>query len=201
MASAIPEKTFSIDPSRLRLQLHKIYSNFVLHVDLPNQSEKDQAAFLAAQAAYGTAFREYLTELDKYLDRWEKRQKDLRDRGETSRHSGPPTVSHRYGRILHAVQAKLDIAAANAQKFAPVAGQWAQAVRRLRDEISSAQSDLKDLYGYDGGIATLAAIANDCPDAGTGWDELPLQSVCQFTKYPEHLAGMVVAAGEVRSSI
>lgn len=172
IASAIPDAEFSTDPSRLRLQLHQIYSNFVLDVDLPPQKEKDQAAFLAAQTAYNTAFKEYLTELDGYLDRWKKRVLDLRERGEPVDTLARLRFRTDMGGYFNLVQAKLDTAANNAQKFAPVANQWAQAVRRLRDEISSAQSDLRDLYGYEGGFSTLSAIANDCPDAGPGWDEL-----------------------------
>ena len=172
IASAIPEAEFSIDPSRLRLQLHKIYSNFVLDVDLPPQSEKDQKAFLEAQTAYGTAFDEYLDRLDKYLERWQKRVADLKSRGEPVDTQARLRFRTDMGGYFNLVQAKLDTAAKNAQKFAPVANQWAQAVRRLRDELANAQSDLRDLYGYDGGFATLTAITSDCPDAGTGWDEL-----------------------------
>jgi hypothetical protein len=51
IASAIPEAEFSIDPSRLRRSLHKIYSDIVLDVALPQQSEADQVAFLKAQTA------------------------------------------------------------------------------------------------------------------------------------------------------
>jgi hypothetical protein len=172
VASAIPEAQFSIDPSRLRLQLHKIYGNFVLDVDLPAQSKKDQAAFLAAQTAYSLAFDEYLDRLDKYLYRWHKRVEDLKVRGDPVDSQARLRFRTDMGGYFNLVQAKLDTAANNAQKFAPVANQWAQAVRRMRDEISNAQSDLRDLYGYDGGFATLTAIANDCPDTGVGWDEL-----------------------------
>ncbi len=172
VASAIPEAQFSIDPSRLRLQLHKIYSNFVLDVELPPQSEEDQAAFLAAQTAYSKAFDEYMDRLDKYLDRWQKRVADLKVRGEPVDSRARLRFRTDMGGYFNLVQAKLDTAANNAQKFAPVANQWAQAVRKLRDEISNAQADLRDLYSYDGGFATLTAIANDCPDAGAGWDEL-----------------------------
>ncbi len=61
----------------------------------------------------------------------------------------------------------------NAQQFAPVARQWVQALRRLNAAVSSAQSDVDTgLYVYEGGFATLSTISADCPDAGTGWDEI-----------------------------
>lgn len=172
IASAIPEAEFSIDPSRLRRSLHKIYSDIVLDVALPQQSEADQVAFLKAQTAYDAAFQEYLTVLDKYLERWDRRAKDLAQRGEPIDTLARLRFRTDMGGYFNLVQARLDTAANNVQKFAPVANQWVQAVRRLRDELASAQSDLRDIYGYDGGFATLNAISTDCTDSGEGWDEI-----------------------------
>lgn len=180
-AGALPEEQFSIDPSRLKLSLHQAYSRFVLDVDLPGQSSTQQKAFEDAKAKYGKAFDDYLARLDQYEARWEQRQLALLKSGEKVDTRARLDFRDDMEGFFSTVQGRLDTAADDVQKFAPVDNHWIQAIRALRDQIDSARSDIRGVYSYDGGEATLDAIKNDCVVGGQGWEVLGLSKSLDST--------------------
>lgn len=180
-AGAIPEETFSIDPSRLKLTLHQQYARFILDVDLPIQRPEERRQFEAALERYERAFDAYRARLKSYLEDWEVRKKDLTERGERITSKARLDFRQDNGGYFAAVQGKLDSASDDVQRFAPLDNHWRQAVRRLRDEIDNARSDLTDVYGYYGGEATLEAIKDDCNENGPGWEVLAFSKSVEAT--------------------
>jgi len=176
MAGAIPDEVFSIDPGRMKRRLHKIYSDYVLDVNLPDVPADQQAKFDAASKAYDDVLQLYWTRLDTYNSRWDKYAADLERRKEPVTARAKLRFRKQYGKDMLDVQNRLDTAARELQKYAPAASQYGKAVRAIREEIAGAQSDQVGTFDYDGGFATLKAIKDDCADDGKGWDEIALKS-------------------------
>ena len=176
IAGAIPPETFSIDPGRMKRRLHKIYSDYVLDVNLPNVPPEQQAKFDAASKAYDTILQDYWARLDIYNTRWIQRVADLERRKDPVTARAKLRFRKQYGRDMLDVQNRLDTAARALQAYAPAASQYGRAVRAIREEITGAQSDQVGTFDYDGGFATLDAIKNDCTDDGNGWDEIEFKS-------------------------
>lgn len=176
IASSVPDETFSIDPGRMKRRLHKIYSDYVLDVNLPDVPTDQQDKFNAASKAFDDAVQVYLGRLDRYNERWVKYVADLERRKEPVTARAKIRFRKQFGKDLFDVQNRLDTTARELQKYAPAASQYGKAVRAIREEIVGSQSDLIGTFDYDGGFATLDAIKNDCADDGAGWDEIELKS-------------------------
>jgi len=172
-AGAIPEETFTIDPSRTSRLLHQIYSSVVLDLDLPTGSDKQRKAFLNATATYKQAFTQYNTDLDKFLERWEKRKAELKDMGKPAddlallRFRGEQA-----GSLLDSRERVVD-ASRQVQKLRQVNDYWARAVERLTVEVTGSETRGRDVFTYEGGFAALQGIKNDCADdSDKGWERI-----------------------------
>lgn len=172
IASAIPEKDFVIDPSRQTRALHDIYASIVLDVDLPKQNENERQKFLAAEQKYDVAYGHYRDKVKDWNGLWKDYKQDLKDRNEPIDSLAMERFRGDNAGFFRGVQAELDDASREAQKFAPVAGLWARDVKKLRDEISNTDSVMRGIWTYEGSFATLKSIASDCVIDGPGWDTL-----------------------------
>jgi hypothetical protein len=174
-AGAIPENTYVLDPSRQSQMLHQVYASYVLDLELPTGTAEQRKAFLAASDGYAKAYGEYSDTLKTYLAAWDKRQAQLTAQGKPIDDLARLRFRGEEGDIFVAPRNHMKDAFLEVQKFAPVAQYWVSAVQRLNSEVAGAESQLRDLYTYEGGFATLSAISTkpDCnDDVVTGWTKI-----------------------------
>lgn len=182
-AGAIPEAEFSIDPSRLKLRLHDVYARAVLDVELPAQTDAQRQAFRKATDKWGEAFEVFRARRKEFMTEWEEHQKDLKARNEPITTAALLKFRNANSGFFTKVQGALDDAMTDVQKYAPVANHWVQAVRKLRNHVSDVQSIEVDTFDYQGGMATLKTIENDCTDGNPGgWDTLAFNSSINATE-------------------
>ena len=176
IASAIPDEAFSIDPSRMRKDLHKIYADFVLDAQLPEWTPDQQEKFAKASTKFDKAFTAYNKILDEYEARWDKRKRDLESRKEPIDSRARLRFRNQFGGGFVDVQNQLDAAMREMQSVAPAGNQFGDAVRNIRVSLQASKGDLVGLLDYDGGISTLRSIREDCQDEGPGWDQISFSS-------------------------
>lgn len=172
LAGAIPDEKFSIDPSRMKLFLHRAYSNYALDVDLPLQDPSQESDFHKAQTEYNTAYTSYLTKLDDYEARWDKRVTSLRARGAPVDAVARMRFRQDMRGFFQSTEGDLQSAQNRIQKFAPVNDGYARSVGNLRQMVSSIEAVDSSVWDYDGGFATLTAMGDDCSANGPGWDKI-----------------------------
>lgn len=176
IAGAIPAAEFSTDPSRIQLLLHRMYADYVLDIDLPQQTAEQQREYLAANDAYDRAYEAFMDRAERYNRRWEAYKAEESSAGRQITSQTRLRFREENSGFFTGVQGRLDIAAANLQRFAPVGSAYNQAIRRMRDAVADEQSVLRGIYPYDGGADTLRALS-DCDDNNpAGWDEIAFTS-------------------------
>jgi hypothetical protein len=174
-AGAIPEDTYTIDPSRTASLLHQVYAAMVLDLELPRGTDADRASFLAASKKYKAAFKNFNKDLAEYLKLWEKRKAELKENGQAADDLARLRFRTEQGGSLVDAQNQLKDAFLDVQHFAPVAQYWVNAVSRLNTEVTGAASIMNDIYTYEGGFATLKKLkeTEDCKDdSDRGWDKI-----------------------------
>lgn len=182
-ASAIPEPSFSVDPSRLKLRLHDVYARVLLDVDLPMPTDDQRKRFRGALNSWNTAFEAFMAKRTEFVKLWKEHQEDLKARSEPVNSQALLKFRTANSGFFTKVQGDLDDAMEDVQKYAPVANYWVQAVRKIRNQVSDTQSMVVDVFDYDGGFATLGAIKNDCNDTEQkGWDRLTFNSSINAVK-------------------
>lgn len=174
IAGAIPAPEFSIDPSRLQQQLHRVYSDFVLDITLPELNAKDKEQFEKASEKYEELRSKYYVKLSEYKKRWAEYKSELEELNEPVDVQARMKFRDSAGGDFVSIQNKLNNAMREMQKFAPAGSQFATSLERLRKIMAGAESDpiAGPTFIYQGGKQTLQAIKDDCQDDGNGWEQL-----------------------------
>ncbi len=175
-AGAIPEAQFSIDPSRMRLQLHEQYARFVLDAELEPTSDANKQRLREAEARYEAAFKEFRDTRREYLRDWDERKKELRERGEKVDTQAALRFRQENQGIFSSVQSKLDLATQDIMASSAPNAHWRNAARLIREEVIGASSVEVGLFNYQGGFSELDSIKDDCTDNVAGWE------VIEFSK-------------------
>jgi hypothetical protein len=172
-AGAIPEKQFTMDPSRLQRPLHKIYQRFVLEAELPEQTDAQRTAFNNATDDWQAAADEFEKVRDQFEDRWIKHAEDLKRRGEPidtqAKNDFLVTNGFRFTKVIN----RLDAAEAVLHKVTPPDGHWIRALLQLRAEMNAYLVKGADATAtYYGGEATLKDMKECDPVSKVGWETM-----------------------------
>ena len=151
IAGAIPSDSFKIDPSVRTKLLHDVYASFVADLSLPKVSPEQERSFLAASKRYGAAVDAAEDRLAQFEGLWKIEEADLKSRNEQITSLKKQRFRDSKVGYFDDVEAEVDAAEIEVQKFRPVAGAWVKAVERLTSALNAS------MRGSNAGIWTYEA--------------------------------------------
>jgi hypothetical protein len=172
IAGAIPSDSFKIDPSVRTKLLHDVYASFVADLSLPKVSPEQERSFLAASKRYGAAVDAAEDRLAQFEGLWKIEEADLKSRNEQITSLKKQRFRDSKVGYFDDVEAEVDAAEIEVQKFRPVAGAWVKAVERLTSALNaSMRGSNAGIWTYEASYSGLQVV-KDCATDGPGWTKL-----------------------------
>jgi hypothetical protein len=172
LAGAIPPDEFSLDPSRMKLRLDQVYSNYINDMVIPPQDPTRAANLQQGMADFTAAQTDFDAVKVNWDALWKTREDQIKASGRAVRTSDRQAFQVQHGAMFAKVLGEFRAATKKITDNADINGHFINDAQLMLQTQLGVFANGDGIYSYKGGQATLRAL-KDCDDAKPdGWETL-----------------------------